>query len=206
MNESAQELMIRKNYFYRDNFRRLVTYIILLLLLAVCLAITLAYLTWQKKLPKYYASTTTGEVIELHSLSQPVISNAHLLEWAGLVARQAYSFSFLNYQQQLDKAKPFFTPSAWQNFTAELNSSGLLDQIKNEKIIMETIVYATPDILFSGVLHGRYTWRIQVPVLVTYTTASEQKENKITITMDIARVPVLDTPEGIQVVSFTVNQ
>lgn len=205
MQEQLQELSLQKNIFYRNSYRKVVSLIIALGILAIFLLTLLVYLTVRKQVLMNYASTTTGEVIELHPLSEPVISNTHLLEWATLVARQAYSFSFLNYQQQLEKVKPYFTDDAWDKFQVALNSSGLLSTIQSKKIIMETVVTASPTILYSGVLHGRYSWRIQMPILVTYATASEQTKSKYVVTMNISRVPVLDVPEGIQVTDFTLS-
>ena len=96
MQEQLQELSLQKNIFYRNSYRKVVSLIIALGILAIFLLTLLVYLTVRKQVLMNYASTTTGEVIELHPLSEPVISNTHLLEWATLVARQAYSFSFLN--------------------------------------------------------------------------------------------------------------
>ena len=59
-----------------------------------------------------------------------------------------------------------------------------------------------PVIEQRGVLQGRYTWRVAVPLLVSYQTASVKTQEKILVRMVISRVPVVQTPRGIAVMQF----
>lgn len=44
-----------------------------------------------------------------------------------------------------------------------------------------------------------YTWRVQLPLLVIYTSANEERKAHFAVTMDIIRVPVIDAAKSIQI-------
>ena len=77
--------------------------------------------------------------------------------------------------------------------------------IVDKKLESSAIVYGPPVILNSMVLSGRFTWRVQLPMLVTFTSANQQTQQRYMITMDIQRVPVVSVPKGIQIKSFYVT-
>ncbi len=202
-NSDLADLSMQKNNQYRDKYRR--TLGLLLAMAAVCVTLTmiLTYLSVSTKKPKYFATTTAGVVIPMHSLSEPVVTSKYLLQWAALATRTAYNLSFVGYQDQLKKAEPFFTPNAWQQFlTALKGSDGLLKTVESRKLQMSAVVSGAPVILNSGEVHGRFTWRIQLPLLVTFTSANETTKTKLLVTMNISRVPVLSAPKGIQISDF----
>ncbi|MCK1862760.1 DotI/IcmL/TraM family protein, partial [Legionella pneumophila] len=45
-------------------------------------------------------------------------------------------------------------------------------------------------------LNGRYSWRVQMPILVTYQSASEFTQQNNVVTMLITRVSTLNSPRG----------
>lgn len=202
MNDTTQQLEWQKNNLYRDRYRSATKWLIAMLILCVSLSVILALLSIVKKQPEYFATTTSGIIIPLHSLSEPVITSKYMLQWASLATRAAYNLDFAHYKQQLNKAKPYFTPTGWQKFLTALKSSGVLTEMINQKLVMSAVVYGPAVILNSAVIHGRFTWRIQLPLLVTFTSANHSTRNHLMITMSVSRVPVLNTSAGIQITDF----
>lgn len=202
MSNDAQQVEFSKNTFYRDQYRRVVKLLVFFSMTAIGLAAVLFYMTMRPGQPKYYATTTSGLVISLHSLSEPVITKKYLVQWASLATRQVMNIEFASYQSNLKDAKAYFTPSGWNAFNKALKSSGLLNAVTGKKLDMSAVVSGTPVILNSGDYNGRYTWRIQMPVLVTFTSASAVQHHKMIVTMNIQRVPVLSAPKGIEISNF----
>jgi intracellular multiplication protein IcmL len=141
-------------------------------------------------------------VTPLHSLSEPVLTSQYILEWASLAARKAFNLDFVHYEDQLAEAKPYFTPDGWDKFEAALKSSGLLESVTGKKLVMSAIVSGTPVVLNRAVIHGRFTWTMQLPVLVSFTSSSENRKEPLIITMNVQRVPSLEAPQGIQISDF----
>ncbi len=203
MNVDIEQGAMQKNNYYRDNYRRVMFFLLILIAIALGLSGVLAYQILTTSQPKYFASTTTGRVIPLQSLSMPVVTNSYLLQWAELAARSCYNLDFLNYPKQLDQAVSYFTPDGWQSFTSAMKSAGVIDSLKENKLFMAAVVDGPPVILGQEVIRGRYAWRVQLPLLVTYTSANEQRKSHFIITMDIVRVPVIDAVKSIQINNFS---
>lgn len=202
MKSISQKLEQQKNYEYRDSFRWVLTGLVVMLILCGILTAAVSYKAIFPGQTKYYATMTTGQVIPLPPLTQPVVTNAYLLEWVSLATRTAFNLDFVNYQKQLDTASTYFTSNGWDAFNKALTSSGLLEAVQSKKLIMSAIVAGSPIIQFQGQVSGRYIWRVRLPILVTYGSASDQRQRRMMVTMIVSRVPALDTPQGILITDF----
>lgn len=205
MGKVSQKYSSERNLLYRDHYRRTVQAIITMSIVGGILAVILGGLIIATPQPKYYATTTVGQVIPMHSLSEPVITNDYLLQWASLATRMAFNIDFVNYQKQLVKAKADFTPSGWDKFMNAMNKSGLLKTVEGKKLQMSAVVSGSPVILSTAVIHGRFTWRVQLPILVTFTSASASSQSTWLVTMNIERISTLDAYKGIQINDFSAS-
>ena len=52
------------------------------------------------------------------------------------------------------------------------------------------------------VLFGKYTWKVSLPILVKYDSASNNYTQPLVIKMLIQRVPVLNNERGIAISQF----
>lgn len=200
--EQALELVRLRNNFYRDNYRRVMKLLLIMAIAMIALVLTMSYLFTHRQEPKYFATTQTGRVLQLVPLSTPMLSTEALLSWAGQVAMQAYTYSFANYREKIQLLEGDFTPDAWQQFLAQLQTSGNLQAIDQRKIIVSAMVSGTPIISRQGMLSGRYAWRVQVPLLVTYVSSSERFQKNYLITLVIVRVSTVDNQNGVAVAQF----
>ncbi len=202
MSKATQDLRSRKNLLYRDHYRRTIKGIVTMSVLSIVLMLILAGLIISQQQPRYYATTTTGRVVSMHALSEPVITNKYLLQWASLATRAAFNMDWVHYQTDITRAKADFTPGGWSKFMAAMKRSGLLNTVQDQKLEMSAIVSGAPVIVSTGVIHGRFTWRVQLPVLVTFTSASQTKRSHWLVTMNIQRISTLDAYKGIQISDF----
>lgn len=202
MNTDSQDLAFQLNKFYRDTYRRTMKFLVFLLLICAVLSCVLAWMVYDRKQPLYYAAATTGKVVPMHSLSEPVISSNFIIRWAALTTRLIYNLSFSSYQQQLSEIRPRFTSEGWQKMMGALKSSGFISEMVDNRLIVSSVVSGPPVIVARLIIRGRFTWRIQLPLLVTYTSASATSQRSIVITLDVQRVPTLNADQGIQITNF----
>lgn len=203
MNTQSQENEFQLNEFYRDQYRRTMKWLTSMIVVCAILSTILVWISYDRKQPAYYAAMTTGQVIPMHSLSEPVVSNDFILQWSALTARLIYNLSFASYQQELSQAQDRFTPEGWEKMMAALKGSGLIDSLVSSRLMITSVVSGPPVILAQMLIHGRYTWRVQMKMLVTYTSNDVQKQREMVVTMNIQRVPTLDAAQGIQIIDFT---
>lgn len=146
----------------------------------------------------YYTNAPNGKVTEVFPMNEPNVTPSAVVKWATLAATSAYTIDFYHYQANIDALKDYFTVGGYNDFQQSLKSSGSLDKIISDKLIQSAVAINTAVILQEGPLNGLYTWRIQVPLLVTYqgaSTASSQKT--IAVSLLITRVPTDQAPKGI---------
>lgn len=189
--------------FYRNSYRKALGAAILLSISAASMAGILVMMGVKEPQPKYFATTTNGVVAPLHALTEPVLTSQYILEWASLATRKALNLSFVHYQEQLTEASPYFTPNGWNSFEGALKSSGMLEEITSKKLDMSAIISGTPVVLNRSIMNGRFTWTIQLPVLVSFSSTSEQRKMRFIVTMNVQRVPTLDASQGVQINDFS---
>lgn len=200
MSSASQENEFQINTFYRDHYRSAMKILVLLIVICAVLSVILAWMTYDRKQPAYYAALTTGEVIPMHALSEPVLTSSYIVEWSALVARRIYNLSFDQYQQQLNTEASKFTADGWAKMMNAMQ--GLISQLKGSRLVISSVVSGPPVIIARMIINGRYTWRVQMKMLVTYTSASMQTQREMIVTMNVQRVSTLNASQGIQIVSF----
>jgi intracellular multiplication protein IcmL len=128
-----------------------------------------------------------------------------LLQWANTAAIAAYTYNFVNYRQELQSASDFFTPEGWAEFTGALRTSNNLNSVIEKKLVVSAVATGAPVILDQGVINGAYTWTVQMPMLVTYQSASQVARQNIVVKMVIQRISTLNSARGIGISSFVAS-
>ena len=206
MPEDALKLVQLRNNFYRDNYRRVLGALMLMLFINIALVGLLAYSFTRTHEAQYFATSSDGRITQLHPLSQAVVSTSALLQWANQAAVVAYTYNFVNYRKQLQEASEFFTPEGWRNFEVALKGSRNLETVLARKLVVTAVATGAPVVLDQGVIGGRYAWKVQMPLLVTYQSSSTTYQQTLTITMVITRVPILNVPKGIAIAQFFASE
>lgn len=205
MAEDALNVVAMRNNFYRDGQRRLVTGLLITLAVNIIMAILLYYVITHPPAPTYFATSISGRITPLYPLDQPNQSDSAVLQWANQAAIASFTYNFVNYRDELQSASGFFTSNGWQQFLDALQQSNNLEAVKAKKLIVSAVATRAPIILQKGMLNGRYSWRIQMPLLVTYQSASEFSQQNNVVTMLITRISTLNSPRGIGISQFVVG-
>lgn len=205
MAEDALMMVALRNKFYRNSQRK----VLLAFLLSLCLNLffgwLLFYVIMHPPAPRYFATSINGRVTPLYPLNQPNQSDSALLQWANQAAIAAFTYNFVNYRQELQAASAFFTEAGWRQFNQALIASLNLDAVKSKKLVASAVATNVPIILDKGIVNGVYSWRVQMPILVTYQSASEFSQQNNVVTMLITRVDPLNYPRGIGIDQFIVG-
>ena len=205
MAQDALKTVALRNSFYRDSYRRVLIVLLISIIINISLAAVLVYMITHPPLPRYFATSINGRITPLFALDEPNQSDSAVLQWANQAAIAAFSYNFVNYREELQAASGFFTGAGWKQFLDALQESNNLDAVKAKKLIVSAVATRAPIILRKGVLNGRYSWRVQMPILVTYQSASEFSQSNNIVTMLIRRVSTLNSPRGIGISQFVVG-
>jgi len=202
MADEAINVIGLRNAFYRDTYRRVLLGFLLSLIANIGLGFVLYYIVSNPPEPKYFATSINGRITPLVPLREPNQSDSAVKQWANQAAIAAYSYNFVNYREELGAASQFFTPSGWRQFVDALKDSNTIDAVKAKKLIVSAVATGAPIITSKGILSGRYSWRIQMPILVTFQSASEFSQSRYVISMLVTRISTLNSPRGIGIAQF----
>ena len=205
MTDETLQTVTLQNTFRIDGQRKLTLALFLTVSVVALLSLFLLYMVTHPPEPKYFATSVNGRITPLVPFDEPNQSDSAILQWANQAAISSFSYNFVNYTDELQAASTYFTPDGWQQFVQALNDSGNLDQVKNKKLIVSAVATRAPIILQKGILNGRFSWRIQMPILVTYQSASEFTQQNIVVTMLVTRISTLESPRGIGISQFVVG-
>jgi len=202
MPEDALIKVAMRNTFYRDGQHKLLVIFLISVVVNIILAGLLSYIMLHPPIPKYFATSSNGRITPLFALSEPNTSDNAVLQWSSVATMAAYSYNFVNYRSELEAASGFFTGAGWDQFMEALQSSNNLAAVMSKKLVVSAVVTGAPVILKKGLLSDRYAWRIQMPLLVTYQSASEFTQQNLNVTLLVTRVDTLNSPIGIGIAQF----
>ncbi|HBD7186649.1 TPA: type IVB secretion system apparatus protein IcmL/DotI [Legionella pneumophila] len=205
MAEDALTVVALRNKFYKDSQRKVIFALLIAIVVNVVLASLVVYMITHPPAPKYFATSINGRITPLFPLDEPNQSDSAVLQWANQAAIAAFTYNFVNYRDELQASSGFFTAEGWDQFLGALEQSNNLDAVKAKKLVVSAVATRAPIILQKGVLNGRYSWRVQMPILVTYQSASEFTQQNNVVTMLITRVSTLNSPRGIGISQFVVG-
>ncbi|KTD24579.1 MULTISPECIES: type IVB secretion system apparatus protein IcmL/DotI [Legionella] len=205
MAQDALTAVSMRNEFYRDGQRKTILALLFSILINFVLASLLVYMITHPPAPKYFATSINGRITPLFPLDEPNQSDSAVLQWANQAAIAAFTYNFVNYRDELQASSGFFTADGWTQFLTALQQSNNLDAVKAKKLIVSAVATRAPIILQKGLLNGVYSWRVQMPILVTYQSASEFSQQNNVVTMLITRVSTLNSPRGIGIAQFVVG-
>ena len=204
MAESAARAVTLRNEFYRDSYRRVMMALMLSLLINFGLGSLLFFMITNPPKPKYFATSINGRITPLSALDKPNQSDSAVLQWANQAAVASYTYNFVNYRSELQAASVFFTPKGWRQFLESIKASRNLEAVKDKKLVVSAVATQAPVILAKDVINGRYSWRVQMPMTVTFQSASERTQENYIVTMLITRISTLNSPRGIGISQFVV--
>jgi len=190
--------VVVRNEFYRDGYRTMLRLAmiegcVILGLLAVIFAIVVAY----QPENRYFATTEDGRLVPMEPLSEPNLSSPALLSWAAQSATETMTFGFHDYRRRLQESSRHFTREGWASFVKALQDSGIIDAVETNRQVITAAPRQAPTILSEGMLNGVYTWKLELPMMVTYQTGSQQRNVSMTIQLTVVRVPKLESPNGV---------
>ncbi len=202
LNRDGLTLVLLRNAFYRDNYRRATVALIILAVINVVLLFSIIDKYLNPPQPQYFATNSQYQLVKYHPLTDPVVSNNYVLQWVSTAVQQAFSLDFIHWREQLQTASYNFTPSGWHWFLQAFKQSGDLNSLVQLKMVADAQITGAPVITYQGVLGSQYTWKIEIPLMITYTSAAKVINQPMKVTIIVMRVPEQDNRYQIAINQF----
>lgn len=200
--EQGAELVAERNDFYRDGYRRM--QVITMISAAASLAGVLiaGIAVFSKPDPRYFATDPQGKITPIVPLNKPLHTEGAVLGWAVDAVMQTLALDFVHYQRTLNHARVNFTDEGWDKFLTAMNDSGLGHAMKTNKQVLSLSPTDAPVVVAQGELRGVYTWKITQPYVLTFSTNTVTRSQKVKVNLTVVRVPTTDNPKGLGIQQF----
>ena len=174
--------------WYRAQFRRAMK-LALGLTVALCASTgVVALLLLNQPKPQYFAATPDLRLAPMIPLDQPLLTQEGLLTWVSDTITGAMSLNFLEWREKLESIRPH----------ASLQSSGVLDMIRDKRLSASAVATRAPVIIASGLVGGKATWKIEFPLIVSYESSQGvESTQKLLATVLVRRASTAKTPRGV---------
>lgn len=139
-------------------------------------------------------------------INQAMLASNEVLSWSTESVLEICNYDYLDYQYTLKKIKPLFTSAGYESYLKALEDSKNLDLVKSKKLYVSAVPTSEPFISKEGVSEeGVYKWEVQVPVMVTYKSATQLVQQQVNMALDVVRVTLPESRAGIAIHSITAN-
>ncbi|HCM83568.1 MAG TPA: type IVB secretion system apparatus protein IcmL/DotI [Alphaproteobacteria bacterium] len=195
------QTVVTRNKFYREGYQHLMKIAIAQGLVVVVLAFLVVYKMFIEPPPvRYFATSNDGRIIDLKPLSDPSMTDATVLSWVSQAAANVMTFSFLDYRVRLQQSAEYFTPVGWNGFMKAIQDSRFLEGVKVQQQIITAVPAAAPVIVDRkkpDEAGDRFYWRIQLPMIVTYTSGEKTASKRQLLNLIVVRVSPLENPAAL---------
>ncbi len=199
MLEEESQIVTLDDVFYRDSIGKM-TFIMTSLGVAILLLATLSiYLYAKKPKPIVFPVYQDWRVQPLVSVDQPYLSLPAVTQWASDTMQKAFVYDFKNYNAQQKAASLYFTDAGWKTFLNQLNIYVNYNNVLANKLFVNGTITAAPTVLNQGVLSGRYTWIIQMPMNINYAGFKPLPRKPLVLEVHVVRVPTIDNLVGVAI-------
>lgn len=147
---------------------------------------------------RYFATDSAGQIRELAALDRPIQSKVEVVNWTANAVADAFTFNFANYRETFEQAKNNFTEPGWKGFQTALTARKILEDITNNKYVSSAAIREAPVVVQEGIADGsRWGWKIEVPLVVTYESASTHTTQTFVAEVVVVRRPESENPRGL---------
>ena len=194
----AMQTVVTRNKFYREGYQSLLKIAVAQGMVVLVLAALVVYKMFIEPPPvRYFATTDGGRIINLTPLTEPSLGDPAVLSWTAEAAADVMTFSFLDYQRRLQTSGSYFTPVGWEGFMKAIQDSRFLEGVQQNQQIVTAVPSQAPVIVERGKNDEHYFWRVQLPILVTFTSGDKKATKRQLLNLVIVRVSPLQNPSGL---------
>lgn len=186
--------------FYRDGFNKVFITLLMTLLGIVLLCAVMVGLYLQRPAPVVFATDKDWRIVAPVPVNQPYLSDADLLQWVSDVLPDSFTYDFINYKDQNQALRQYYTNQGWDKFVAILNTSASYNAVTSGKYFVNGSALGAPTIENEGMLpEGNYGWWIKMPVNVHFESLDKANDSALTLRVLVVRVSTLNNLSGVAI-------
>ncbi len=156
--------------------------------------------------PVYFATRVDGGILPLVPVSTPFLSEGQVTNFAVRAVTRALTLDFANWRDDLTGAARYFEqPDGWNGFLDAIEQSDMLSYLRDHRLV-STVVANGAAIVEQGLDdRQRYSWKVQIPLSMTYESASEISRERLLAEVVVSRLPTWESPDAVGITQIIVR-
>ena len=140
---------------------------------------------------KYVLTQGDGSIRDIVPMDLPKHEDDAIVKWATNAVIKAYTWDFANYKTQFTALQADMTVFGWEKFKASLEGADNFKAVLENKYVLTAVPNGPVRIEKKGYWNavGRYTWRVKIPVLVSYASSTQRTNQALMIEALVVRQP-----------------
>lgn len=177
--------------------------------MALVTGIALSAAVWavaKKPEARYFAAREDGGILPLVPVSIPFLTDGEVTNFAVKAVTRSLTMDFANWRDDLTGASHYFErPGGWNSFLDALESSGMLAYIREHRLVSTAVANGAVIVQSGSDDAQRYRWTVQIPLTVTYESASELSRDHLVAEVSIKRLPTWESPDAVGIARIVVR-
>ncbi|WP_264772346.1 type IVB secretion system apparatus protein IcmL/DotI [Defluviimonas salinarum] len=202
----ATETALARHETYQTGFMRMA---IATMAMAAATLVSIGAAWWAFSLkpePRYFIAREDGGIIPIIGVETPYLNDGQVTNFAVEAITRSLTFNFVNWRSDLAAASEYFErPNGWNNFLEAIEGSGMLDFVRNRRLISSVVANGAVIVKAGPDETGRYSWIVQVPITITYQSSSEQSTDNRMAEIQISRLPTWQSSRGVGITRVLVK-
>lgn len=202
----VSQTALSRHETYQTGFKRMAAATTVAVATAL-VAISAAWWSFsQKPEARYFIAREDGGIIPLVPVSEPYLNDGQVTNFAVEAITKSLTFNFVNWRQDLASSSEYFErPDGWNNFLAAIEGSGMLDFVRNRRMISSVVANGAVIIQSGPDSTGRFSWIVQVPITITYQSSSETSTENRMAEIQVTRLPTWQSSRGVGITRVLVK-
>lgn len=202
---SAEGALLRYETFATSHKRMVQVTAVSVVVSALAVMVSLYAVVSQPE-PRYFATRAEGGILPLTPISEPILTANEVTNFATKAVTRSLTIDFANYRTSLaDSQKYFDQPEGWENFLRALETSSMLKFIIQRRLVSNAVAKGASIINTGLDERGRYSWTVQVPLTMTYQSASESSTSELLAEIVVSRVPTHVAADAVAITRIVVQ-
>lgn len=145
--------------------------------------------------PQNNTMVTYNTISSSSSVTKPLLTDEEIAEFVARSAADILTFEYETYKEDLLDTRNYFTDKGWIDIQRAFEESGMLKEVVERKIDLNSVVTAKPTITAQGVDNGIYSWQLEAPFLMVYAIGSDTVEKRQRLHIRVQRS---DSPKNLE--------
>lgn len=155
----------------------------------------------------YFLEGADGRLTEIKPLDRPTHSRHNVASFARDCVESAFSYDFKNFRKQLQGNENCFTPDGFGGYLEGFDASKNLERVRKNSLIATAMATGPAVVVKEGLdrRRGAYIWDVQVPIAISYESASERYVQNVVADVRVSRVSERERRNGMGIQYVTLG-